>query len=289
MDVSWRVPQQLRLCFAIALIESESLRSIVAFHRSFRFDNNTVHSTMRERRPTRQYGFVFAATLVMVLVNVLPENDIASASILCQAASWRKLSAFVPRRRLQQNYRSSLLLVRGGGDILRADDNEDSSVDDFDEDEYLNYFNRLAREVESSTLLLSEDEPQQQQQDDNNDDSSSSSRGSNSGNDNSSNIEFSPSELPTKENRQPPLESSAKPESEESNTERRRLRKFRLEQQHLMQLRSIFLSEALIHQGIPLTSMVDALTPEGHTIPKPVDWDCCMVTKEEPKVCRLCR
>lgn len=64
------------------------------------------------------------------------------------------------------------------------------------------------------------------------------------------------------------------------------VRIYRLEQQHLLQLRSTFLSEALAVRGINIgPTLTDVATPEGAKPPKEVDWDCHMSTKEDPKSC----
>jgi hypothetical protein len=73
-------------------------------------------------------------------------------------------------------------------------------------------------------------------------------------------------------------------EDPESIKRRKRLQKYRLEQQMLMQLRSTFLSEALAKRGLPMTTLLDVSTPEGSKPPEIVDWDCAMSTPEEPKV-----
>lgn len=64
------------------------------------------------------------------------------------------------------------------------------------------------------------------------------------------------------------------------------LKKYRLQQQHLLQLRSTFLSEALAARGIKVgPTLVDVATPEGSKPPQETDWDCCMSTVENPKSC----
>lgn len=68
--------------------------------------------------------------------------------------------------------------------------------------------------------------------------------------------------------------------------EREELKRYKLQQQHLMQLRSTFLSEALALRGIHVgPTMVDVVTPEGAKPPQACDWDCCMSTYEDPKTC----
>ena len=67
--------------------------------------------------------------------------------------------------------------------------------------------------------------------------------------------------------------------------EREELKRYKLQQQHLMQLRSTFLSEALALRGIHVgPTMVDVVTPEGAKPPQACDWDCCLSTYEDPKV-----
>jgi hypothetical protein len=62
------------------------------------------------------------------------------------------------------------------------------------------------------------------------------------------------------------------------------LRKYRMEQQQLMQLRSTILSEALAKRGVPMITLLDVSTPEGQKPPEKVDWDCATSTEDEPKV-----
>jgi hypothetical protein len=69
---------------------------------------------------------------------------------------------------------------------------------------------------------------------------------------------------------------------------REALRKYRMEQQMLMQLRSTFLSEALAKRGLPMTTLLDVSTAEGDQPPEKVDWDCAISTEDDPKVtCHL--
>lgn len=71
-----------------------------------------------------------------------------------------------------------------------------------------------------------------------------------------------------------------------SSSSRDSLRKYRLEQQHLLQLRSTFLSEALAVRGISIgPTLTDVATPDGSKPPKEVDWDCYMSTNDDPKSC----
>ena len=64
------------------------------------------------------------------------------------------------------------------------------------------------------------------------------------------------------------------------------IQSYKLQQQHLLQLRSTFLSEALATRGINVgPTMVDVTTPEGSKPPQKVDWDCCLSTEDDPKVC----
>eukprot|EP00559_Dactyliosolen_fragilissimus_P000447 CAMPEP_0184860738 /NCGR_PEP_ID=MMETSP0580-20130426/5568_1 /TAXON_ID=1118495 /ORGANISM="Dactyliosolen fragilissimus" /LENGTH=435 /DNA_ID=CAMNT_0027357951 /DNA_START=62 /DNA_END=1369 /DNA_ORIENTATION=+ len=64
------------------------------------------------------------------------------------------------------------------------------------------------------------------------------------------------------------------------------MKKYRMEQQHLLQLRSTFLAEALSSRGVQLgPTMVDVCTPDGTKAPESVDWDCCLSTVHDPKSC----
>lgn len=64
------------------------------------------------------------------------------------------------------------------------------------------------------------------------------------------------------------------------------LQKYRISQQHLLQLRSTYLSEALSSRGIHVgPTLVDVATPEGSKPPQMVDWDCCLSTSSHPKSC----
>jgi hypothetical protein len=65
------------------------------------------------------------------------------------------------------------------------------------------------------------------------------------------------------------------------------LQSYRMQQQVLLQLRASFLIEALASRGIPFPTMQDVSTATGSAPPQPVDWDCCMSTKEVPKTCML--
>ena len=62
------------------------------------------------------------------------------------------------------------------------------------------------------------------------------------------------------------------------------LRKYRIEQQMLMQLRSTILSEALAKRGLPMVTLMDVSTKDGDKPPEMVDWDCAMSTEDESKV-----
>ena len=65
------------------------------------------------------------------------------------------------------------------------------------------------------------------------------------------------------------------------------IQKYKLQQQHLLQLRSTYLSEALALRGINVgPTMMDVATPEGNKPPQVVDWDCCLSTVDDPKVRR---
>lgn len=63
------------------------------------------------------------------------------------------------------------------------------------------------------------------------------------------------------------------------------LQSYRMQQQVLLQLRSTYLSEALARRGLPIPTLADVSTPDGATPPQPVDWDCAMATKENPRSC----
>jgi len=63
------------------------------------------------------------------------------------------------------------------------------------------------------------------------------------------------------------------------------LKKYRMEQQQLMQLRSTILSEALAKRGVPMITLLDVSTPDGQKPPEKVDWDCALSTQDEPKTC----
>eukprot|EP00542_Grammatophora_oceanica_P013172 CAMPEP_0194035168 /NCGR_PEP_ID=MMETSP0009_2-20130614/7622_1 /TAXON_ID=210454 /ORGANISM="Grammatophora oceanica, Strain CCMP 410" /LENGTH=336 /DNA_ID=CAMNT_0038676423 /DNA_START=6 /DNA_END=1016 /DNA_ORIENTATION=- len=65
------------------------------------------------------------------------------------------------------------------------------------------------------------------------------------------------------------------------------VRKYRMEQQQLMQLRSMILSEELAKRGIPIPTLQDVSVPNDQKKPEKVDWDCAMATEDEPKSCML--
>lgn len=75
-------------------------------------------------------------------------------------------------------------------------------------------------------------------------------------------------------------------EEEDPEIAKRRevVRKYRMEQQMLMQLRSTILSEALANRGLSMTTLLDVSTADGNKPPEKIDWDCAMSTEEEPKV-----
>ena len=74
-------------------------------------------------------------------------------------------------------------------------------------------------------------------------------------------------------------------QKEQRLKEQKEYKAYQLQQQHLLQLRSTFLSEALAMRGIKVgPTMMDVATPEGAAPPQPCDWDCCMSTYEDPKV-----
>jgi hypothetical protein len=74
-------------------------------------------------------------------------------------------------------------------------------------------------------------------------------------------------------------------EDPEVQKKRSILRKYHMEQQMLMQVRSTILSEALAKRGLPMITIMDVATAEGDKPPDIVDWDCAMSTQDEPKVC----
>jgi len=67
-----------------------------------------------------------------------------------------------------------------------------------------------------------------------------------------------------------------------------KLRNYRMQQQVLLQLRATLLSEEMARRGLPITTLVDAVTTPDRARPKPVDWDCAMVTVKERKTCLVC-
>lgn len=64
------------------------------------------------------------------------------------------------------------------------------------------------------------------------------------------------------------------------------LRQYRMQQSHLLQLRSTFLSEALSQRGISIgPTLQEVATKEGAKPPQQTDWDCCLSTLKNPKSC----
>mmetsp|Transcript_19786 Transcript_19786/g.47798 ORF Transcript_19786/g.47798 Transcript_19786/m.47798 type:complete len:444 (-) Transcript_19786:172-1503(-) len=61
--------------------------------------------------------------------------------------------------------------------------------------------------------------------------------------------------------------------------------KYRMEQQGLMELRSVFLSDALSNRGLGFSTVRDVTTPEGKDPPKAVDWDCALSASDNRKEC----
>lgn len=62
--------------------------------------------------------------------------------------------------------------------------------------------------------------------------------------------------------------------------------KYKLDQQHLLQLRSTFLSEALAARGIHVgPTLLDVSTPDGSKPPQLTDFECALSTEEDPKSC----
>lgn len=64
-----------------------------------------------------------------------------------------------------------------------------------------------------------------------------------------------------------------------------KLQSYRMQQQALLNLRGIYLSESLAKRGLPIPTVQDVATPDGSQPPKPVDWDCAMSTIQDPKSC----
>ena len=62
-------------------------------------------------------------------------------------------------------------------------------------------------------------------------------------------------------------------------------KKYLMEQQILLQLRSTMLSEALAQRGIPISTLVEVSTADGDKPPEATDWDCALSTVEDPKTC----
>jgi len=74
--------------------------------------------------------------------------------------------------------------------------------------------------------------------------------------------------------------------AKEEEEAKRLLCKYKMDQQHLLDMRSTFLSEVLASRGIPIgPTMVDVSTPEGKKPPMETDWDCCLSTEDDPKSC----
>ena len=68
--------------------------------------------------------------------------------------------------------------------------------------------------------------------------------------------------------------------------ERRKLSKFRSDQQVLLQLRSTFLTEALAKRGLPVATVAGVSTADGDRPPEATDWECALSTHDDPKVRR---
>lgn len=60
--------------------------------------------------------------------------------------------------------------------------------------------------------------------------------------------------------------------------------RWRLEQQHLLQIRSVYLTEVLAQRGISIPTVSSVATLDGERA-EPVDWQCAMSTKNNPKPC----
>ena len=63
------------------------------------------------------------------------------------------------------------------------------------------------------------------------------------------------------------------------------LQTYRMNQQVLMQIRGTYLGEALAKRGLPIATLEQVRIPEGEKPPQPVDWDCALSTKENPRSC----
>lgn len=62
--------------------------------------------------------------------------------------------------------------------------------------------------------------------------------------------------------------------------------KYKLDQQHLLQLRSTYLSEALAARGINVgPTLTDVSTPDGSKPPQLTDFECALSTEDDPKSC----
>lgn len=73
---------------------------------------------------------------------------------------------------------------------------------------------------------------------------------------------------------------------QEMRKERKKKCKYRLEQQHLLQLRSTFLTEELGTRGVFFgPTMSDLFTCEQNKHPEKCDWNCCLSTVEDPMSC----
>jgi len=71
-----------------------------------------------------------------------------------------------------------------------------------------------------------------------------------------------------------------------ANAANAELRKYKMQQQHLLQLRSTYLSEALASRGISVgPTIIDVATLDGAKPPQLTDWDCCLSTHENPQTC----
>jgi len=91
-------------------------------------------------------------------------------------------------------------------------------------------------------------------------------------------------ELPTRD--RSIFKESNEDTDESENEEKKNILRYRMEQQHLMQLRSTFLSEALSSKGIKVgPNLLDVSTTEAERPPQIVDWCCSLSTLRDPKVC----
>lgn len=71
---------------------------------------------------------------------------------------------------------------------------------------------------------------------------------------------------------------------DEDENKAKELRSWQLQQQHLLQLRSIYLSELLHQRGVPIATVSSVATLDGEKA-EPIGWECALSTEESPKSC----